>query len=89
MKTITAKGYTVIVEMVQQKDKVSDGGIILKETNDREAQSQAIIISMGCEVKNLKVGDLCIVSRLTGELFELDGRYFRSMEAKDIFAVLS
>ena len=89
MKSVRALGDTVVVEVIVQTEKKTDSGIILSANHDREAQSQATIISVGEKVEGIQVGDRVIISRLgIGELFELEGRYYRAMPKTEVFAVL-
>jgi co-chaperonin GroES (HSP10) len=87
-KKIEAKGKIVIVEINSNKEKKSEGGIFMPAASDRETQNQAIVVSVGPEVTDIKAGDLCIISRLNGELFELDKKYYRALNTEDIFAVI-
>jgi co-chaperonin GroES (HSP10) len=89
MKEITAFGKIVVVEIYVAKEKKTESGIILSAAVDKEAQSQAVVVSVGNKVEGINVGDTVIVSRIAGELFELDGRYFRALLDVDVFAKIA
>ena len=89
MRSITAVGEIVVVEVSMGKEKVSTGGIILSANTDKETQSQATVISVGEDVKGISVGDTVIIARAgMGEMFQLDEKYYRAMPKNEIFAII-
>lgn len=88
MRTLEALGKTVVVEVNLNKEKVSEGGIVLTQHSDKESQSQGLVISVGEEVKTIKAGDLVVISRVGGEVFYLDNRSFYALQLADVFCVV-
>ena len=86
--SLTALGKTVIVEVTLTKETKSEGGLILTSRSDKESQSQALVISVGPEVSDVKAGDTAIISRVGGEVFYLDGRSFYALQSADVFCVI-
>jgi len=89
MKQVKAVGDIVVVEIRIAKETVSEGGLILTARADTEAQSQALVVSVGSKVRGIDVGDTVIVSRMNGEMFELEGKFYRAMKQEDIFAYIT
>jgi len=88
MKTLEALNDTVIVEVNLNKEKKSDSGIFLPSSVDVESQSQAQVISVGEDVKNIVPGDWAIISRVGGEIFHLGGKTYYALKKTDIFAII-
>lgn len=88
MKKPQALGEIVIVEVVNNKEKKTDSGLYIPQSHDKESMSQAKVVSVGPKVEGFTIGDTVIVSRLVGELFELDGIQYRAMRQEDIFGVV-
>jgi co-chaperonin GroES (HSP10) len=89
MRTIKAVGDTVVVKININKEKKTDGGIILTMNSDKETQSQATVISVGDTVNDIPIGSLVIISRTgIGELFQLDEVLYRAMPKTEVFAVI-
>ena len=88
MRTLTALGKTVIVEVNLNKEVKTAGGLIMPNATDKESQSQALVISVGPEVTNVSAGDLAIISRVGGEVFHLDGRSYYALQNTDVFCII-
>lgn len=89
MKTMTAVGDNVIVEVFTLKEKKTEGGLVMPSAIDKESKSQGIVIAVGPDVTGINVGDVVIVSRMIGEVFHLGDRDFLATKKNDIFAILT
>lgn len=87
-KQLEAYGDNVILEVNLPQEITTPGGVVIPSKVDREAQSQATVISVGPDVTGLNPGDKVIVSRVGGEVFYLDGRGFYSLKKNDIFCII-
>lgn len=87
-KALEALGNTVILEVKNNKETKTESGIILTPKSDQESKSQATVISVGQDVKNIKIGDTVVISSIGGEVFYLDGRTFYALKDTDIFCVI-
>ena len=89
MKTLTALGSTVIVEVNLNKESKSAGGLIMPGMTDKESQSQALVVSVGPDVKGITAGSTAIISRVGGEIFHLEGRSYYALKDVDVFCVIT
>jgi co-chaperonin GroES (HSP10) len=88
MRTLTALGKTVVVEVNLNKEVKTSTGIIMPGNVDKESQSQAQVVSVGPEVKDVKSGDMVIISRVGGEVFHMDGRSYYALQNTDVFCII-
>ena len=88
-KLLVAQGKVIIFEVNLNKEAVTSSGIVIPSKADKESQSQALVVSVGPDVKiDIKEGDTAIISRVGGEVFNLGGRDFYALKEEDVFAVI-
>ena len=84
-----AVGNYLVIKEVKQKPTKTKGGLLLAE-NQREdiRYIEAIIVSVGDEVKGLKEKDIIYFDRHAGHKIEIDKTTYRVIKAQDIVIVL-
>jgi co-chaperonin GroES (HSP10) len=75
----------VIVEVIQ-KEKVSSGGILLAEV-DREEASKGIVIGIGPEVTEVKLGEVILPNWQKAKKSKFDDQEFWIVHEDDIVLV--
>jgi len=87
MKIVKALGDKVVVEVIMQ-EKVTSGGIILPVNVDKDPQGYGEVLSIGEEVKNVKVGDIVIFHKNGGMAIMIDRKIMKVLVNKEIYGVL-
>ena len=84
-----AVGKNLIIEQVKEGTTKTKGGLLLAE-NQREdiRYIEAVIISVGDEVKGLIKNDTIFYDRHAGHKIEIDKKSYRVIKAQDIVVVL-
>tara|TARA_R100001015_G_C4596122_1_gene151320 strand:- start:895 stop:1155 length:261 start_codon:yes stop_codon:yes gene_type:complete len=84
-----AVGKNLIIEQVREGTTKTKGGLLLAE-NQREdiRYIEAVIISVGDEVKGLIKNDTIFYDRHAGHKIEIDKKSYRVIKAQDIVVVL-
>ena len=84
-----AVGKNLIIEQVKEGTTKTKGGLLLAE-NQREdiRYLEAVIISVGDEVKGLIKNDTIFYDRHAGHKIEIDKTIYRVIKAQDIVIVL-
>jgi|TARA_A100001011_G_C14290875_1_gene836136 chaperonin GroES len=84
-----AVGKNLIIEQVKEGTTKTKGGLFLAE-NQREdiRYIEAVIISVGDEVKELIKNDTIFYDRHAGHKIEIDKKSYRVIKAQDIVVVL-
>ena len=84
-----AVGKNLIIEQVKEGTTKTKGGLLLAE-NQREdiRYIEAVIISVGDEVKGLIKNDTIFYDRHAGHKIEIDKTTYRVIKAQDIVIVL-
>ena len=84
-----AVGKNLIIEQVREGTTKTKGGLLLAE-NQREdiRYVEAVIISVGDEVKGLIKNDTIFYDRHAGHKIEIDKTTYRVIKAQDIVIVL-
>ena len=84
-----AVGKNLIIEQVKEGTTKTKGGLLLEE-NQREdiRYIEAVIISVGDEVKGLIKNDTIFYDRHAGHKIEIDKKSYRVIKAQDIVVVL-
>jgi len=84
-----AVGKNLIIEQVKEGTTKTKGGLFLAE-NQREdiRYIEAVIISVGDEVKELIKNDTICYDRHAGHKIEIDKKSYRVIKAQDIVVVL-
>ena len=84
-----AVGKNLIIEQVKEGTTKTKGGLLLAE-NQREdiRYVEAVIISVGDEVKGLIKNDTIFYDRHAGHKIEIDKKSYRVIKAQDIVVVL-
>ena len=84
-----AVGKNLIIQQVKEGTTKTKGGLLLAE-NQREdiRYVEAVIISVGDEVKGLVKNDTIFYDRHAGHKIEIDKTTYRVIKAQDIVIVL-
>ena len=84
-----AVGKNLIIQQVKEGTTKTKGGLLLAE-NQREdiRYVEAVIISVGDEVKGLIKNDTIFYDRHAGHKIEIDKKSYRVIKAQDIVVVL-
>ena len=84
-----AVGKNLIIQQVKEGTTKTKGGLLLAE-NQREdiRYVEAVIISVGDEVKGLIKNDTIFYDRHAGHKIEIDKTTYRVIKAQDIVIVL-
>ena len=84
-----AVGRNLIIEQVKEGTTKTKGGLFLAE-NQREdiRYIEAVVISVGDEVKELIKNDTIFYDRHAGHKIEIDKKSYRVIKAQDIVVVL-
>ena len=84
-----AVGKNLIIQQVKEGTTKTKGGLLLAE-NQREdiRYVEAVIISVGDEVKGLVKNDTIFYDRHAGHKIEIDKTIYRVIKAQDIVIVL-
>ena len=84
-----AVGKNLIIEQVKEGTTKTKGGLLLAE-NQREdiRYLEAVIISVGDEIKGLIKNDTIFYDRHAGHKIEIDKKSYRVIKAQDIVVVL-
>ena len=84
-----AIGRNLIINKVKEGTTKTKGGLLLAE-NQREdiRYIEAVIISVGDEVKGLIKNDTIFYDRHAGHKIEIDKKSYRVIKAQDIVVVL-
>ncbi len=87
---LQALGKTVIVEvhLLDEPQKTESGLFIPANSANQKTQNLAKVATVGEEVTTIKEGDTVIISRVGGEIFDLDGHHYYALQLTDIFAVI-
>ena len=84
-----AVGKNLIIKQIKEGTTKTKGGLLLAE-NQREdiRYLEAVIISVGDEVKGLIKNDTIFYDRHAGHKIEIDKKSYRVIKAQDIVVVL-
>ena len=84
-----AIGNNLIIKKIEEPNQSTKGGLFLAE-NQREdiRYIEAVIISVGDEVKELIKNDTIFYDRHAGHKIEIDKKSYRVIKAQDIVVVL-
>ena len=70
--------------VVVEKQAIKFGRLIVPDGSKEMQTNEGIVISVGGEVTDIKVGDTIYYGRYSGVLFERKGRSYRVMNEEDI-----
>jgi len=80
-------GERVLVQRVEESNTTASGIII--PDNAKEKPSQAKIVAVSSEVKDLKVDDLVVFGKYAGTELVLEGKEYLVLETSDILGVIA
>jgi chaperonin GroES len=86
MTTIKPLGKRVLIEPLKPVEKTSSG-LIIPDTAQTVPQ-EAMVISVGNEVTDVKIGDRVIYSHYAGTKLEYDGHSYIVVESMDLVCVV-
>ena len=90
MKKLVAMNDHVIVEILQEIEEITDGGIVIPETVAKRPQGYGKVISVGSQVNiALNVGDTVIFHKNGGMDIMLQGnKVFKVLKQPEIYGKL-
>jgi len=89
MKKLVAVNDHVIVQILQEIDEMTDGGIIIPESVVKKPQGYGKIISVGSQVNiALKVGDTIIFHKNGGMDVMIGNKIFKVLKQPEVYAKL-
>ena len=90
MKKLVAMNDHVIVEILQEIEEITDGGIVIPETVAKRPQGYGKVISVGSQVNiALNVGDTIIFHKNGGMDIMLQGnKVFKVLKQPEIYGRL-
>ncbi|WP_457745934.1 co-chaperone GroES [Sulfurimonas sp.] len=80
-------GERVLVQRIQEKNTTASGIII--PDNAKEKPSQAKVVAVSKEVKNVNVDDTVVFSKYAGSELSLDGNEYLVLDVKEILGVIA
>lgn len=86
-KTIEAVMDKVAVIIIEEEKKTSSG-IIIPATVSNEPQGYGVVVSVGPEVKTIKVNDIVIFNKRAGQDIMLNQKVIKIMFDKEIYGIV-
>jgi chaperonin GroES len=83
---ITPIGEKIAVIPKEAKE-LSDGGIYIPD-GAQEKPAEGNVVSVGCEVKQIKVGDSVMYSKYSGSEIENENIKYLIMRENDVLAII-
>tara|TARA_R110002012_G_scaffold85883_4_gene213950 strand:- start:3702 stop:3962 length:261 start_codon:yes stop_codon:yes gene_type:complete len=84
-----AIGNNIIIKTEKQTTKKTKSGLILGEKQREDIRyNKAIIISLGSEVKGLKVADAIFYDKVQGHKFEFNDEFYKVIKYQDVVVLL-
>ena len=83
--TLTPKGAFILGKIVDIQ--TSKGGILLATSDVKNVTVMVLVKHIGPDVKNCKVGDICIYLRMN-HIFLRDGTHWAEIDDKDIICTV-
>ncbi len=80
-------GDRVLVERVEETNTTASGIII--PDNAKEKPSQAKVVAISSEVKDVKEGDVVVFGKYAGTELALEGKEYLVLETSDILGVIA
>jgi len=82
-------GQRVLAKIPEEKTQ-TDSGIFLPENASKEKPTQAEVVAVSSEVKEINVGDTVVYSKYAGTALVLDDIEYLVLEAdKDVLGVIA
>ena len=79
-------GERVLIEQIEAETKTASGLIIPDSAQEKPLQAK--IVSIGDEVKTVKVGDTVLYAKYSGTELNIDDKKYLMIELSDILATL-
>ncbi len=80
-------GDRILAERVEETNKTASGIII--PDNAKEKPSQAKVVAVSSEAKDVKEGDVVVFGKYSGTELTLDGKEYLVLETSDILGVVA
>jgi len=87
MKTVEAICDKIVVKVVFQQE-VRKSGIVIPETIKSEPQNRGLVVSIGQDVKYIKVGDTVFYHPRGGQDFIVDDVIYKVLGEAEIYGIL-
>ncbi len=81
----------VVLEMIEEIENKTKGGIILPETSSKEKPQLGKVVAVGNDAelkKEVKVGDKVIYAKYSGTEITLDEKKYLILKFEDVLAVV-
>ncbi|TSA58167.1 co-chaperone GroES [bacterium] len=88
MTKITPRNLFVLVKPDEEQSRKSENGILTPKNVEKEKKAFGTVISIGEEVKGIKIGDRVIYMMFSGEKLELKEEEFILLHDDEIIAFL-
>ncbi len=88
MKKIDAINDHVVVQEFSSAEVTTEAGIVIPNTVRTEPQKYGKVLSIGEEVKNVKVDDIVVFHQSGGQVIMLDGMIQRVLKNEEIYGIL-
>ena len=88
MKKIQAINDMIIVEELIKQEETTDSGIIMPSTVKMEPQKYGKVLSVGEEVKNVKVGDVIVFHQAGGQALYMEGVIQRVLKNNEVYGII-
>jgi chaperonin GroES len=80
-------GNRVLVQIPEEKTK-TDSGIFLPDSSTKEVPTQAKVVAISSDIKEVNVEDTVVYAKYAGTELNIDGIDYLVLEDKDIMGVL-
>ena len=78
----------IIVEEPEVKENVTKTGIVLQHKQNRTDAVEYKVISVGQDVKAVKVEDTILATEYAGDKFNYQGKPYRVINEKEVISIL-
>jgi chaperonin GroES len=88
MKIIQAVSDKVFVKVLKEEEKTS-GGLIVPATAKKEPQSYGVVLSVGSDVKGIKLNDVVVFHSHAGQVVLLESQEYKIIMYPEIYGVVT
>ena len=89
MRKIQALNDHVIVEVLEPIESTSEGGIVLPGTVIMEPQKYGQVVSVGEDIKDIKIGDIVAFAKFGGQDIILNRVVIKVLKKPEIYGIIS
>ncbi len=81
-------GERVLVK-IKEPETTTASGIIIPDNASQEKQTEATVVAVSEDVKNININDIVLYGKYAGTELVIDNTEYLVLEVKDILGVLS